>query len=165
MIRILFAALLVTVAIAQSTVFMFTSWFGIAPNVVLVLVLVISTRYGVHEGIAWAFGAGLMLDLLALDPLGSNALALLPVALIGALAQRPMLQSGLLLTMLMVLLATLAHFSMASFIDTLTGTGYSFVVSIRLALVTAFLNSLIVPPLYGLVILLDRVGVHRVAQA
>lgn len=165
MIRLLLAILLVFVAIAQSTVFTFTSWFGIAPNLVLVVVLLISTRYGVREGLAWAFGAGFMLDLLALDPLGSNALALLPVALIGAVAQRPMLQSGLLLTMLMVLLATVAHFSVASLVDTLAGGGYSFGVSIRLGLVTAFLNTLVVPPFYGLVMLLDRVGVYSVAQA
>jgi rod shape-determining protein MreD len=165
MIRLLFAALLIFAAIAQSTLFAFSSWFGIAPNLVLVFVLVLSTRYGVREGIIWAFGAGLMLDLLALDPLGSNGLSLLPVAAVGAIAQRPMLQSGLLLTMLMVLLATIAHFSVASIIDTLTGTGYSFMVSLRMGLVTAFLNSLVVPPLYGLVILLDRLGVHSVAQA
>jgi rod shape-determining protein MreD len=165
MIRLLFAALLIFAAIAQSTLFTFSSWFGIAPNLVLVFVLVLSTRYGVREGIIWAFGAGLMLDLLALDPLGSNGLSLLPVAAVGAIAQRPMLQSGLLLTMLMVLLATIAHFSVASIIDTLTGTGYSFMVSLRMGLVTAFLNSLVVPPLYGLVILLDRLGVHSVAQA
>jgi rod shape-determining protein MreD len=164
MIRLLFAALLVIIAIAQSTVFTFASWLGIAPNLVLVLVLLLSTRFGIRESIVWAFGAGLMLDLLALDQLGSNGLALLPVAVIGALAQRPMLQSGLLLTMLMVLIATLAHFSVVSLIDTLSSGGYPFLVSIRLGLVTSFLNTLVVPPLYGLVIVLDRVGVHSVAQ-
>jgi rod shape-determining protein MreD len=164
-IRLLFAILLIVIAIAQSTILSLTNWFGIAPNIVLVLVLVLSTRYGVREGIVWAFGAGIMLDLLALDPLGSNSLALLPVAIIGGLARRPMLQSGLLLTMLMVLVATIAHFTVASLIDTLTGVGYSFLVSIRLGLVTAFLNALVVPPLYGLVIVLDRVRVPHVAQA
>jgi rod shape-determining protein MreD len=163
--RLLFAILLILIAIAQSTLFSLTNWFGIAPNIVLVLVLLLSTRFGVREGIVWAFGAGLMLDLLALDPLGSNGLALMAVAIIGGLAKRPMLQSGLLLTMLMVLLATMAHFTVASIVDALTGVGYAFTVSIRLGLVTAFLNTLVVPPLYGLVLLLDRVGVHRVAQA
>ena len=164
-IRLLFAVLLILVAIAQSTVFSLTNLLGIAPNLVLVLVLLLSTRYGVREGIAWAFGAGIMLDLLAMDRLGSNGLALIPVALIGAAAQRPMLQSGMLFTMLLVLLATVAHFSVSSLIDTLTGTGYSFLVSIRLGVVTAFLNTLVVPPLYGLVVLLDRFGVQGVAQA
>ncbi|MEX2425375.1 MAG: rod shape-determining protein MreD [Thermomicrobiaceae bacterium] len=163
--RLLFAILLILIAIAQSTIFSLIDVVGIAPNIVLVLVLVLSGRYGVREGLFWAFGAGIMLDILALDPLGSNALALIPVAVIGSMAQRPMLQSGLLLTMLMVLLATLAHFSMASIIDTLSGTGYSIAVSIRLGLVTAFLNTLVVPPLYGLVILLDRFGVQGVGQA
>lgn len=163
--RFLLAGILILVATGQATLLTFASWFGIAPNLVLVLLLVLSTRFGVREGIIWAFGAGLMLDLLALEPLGSNALALFPVVIIGALAQRPMLQSGLLLTMLMVLLGTLAHFSVASLIDTLAGTGFAFSTSIRLGLVTAFLNTLVVPPLYGLFILLDRFGVQSVAQA
>jgi rod shape-determining protein MreD len=163
--RALFAVILILIAIAQLTVLSLTHVFGVGPNLVLVMVLVLSTRYGMREGVAWAFGAGLLLDLLALDPLGSNALALMPVAVIGAVAQRPMLQSGLLLTMLMVLAATVAHFSVASIIDTLSGVGYSFVTSIRLGILTAMLNSLVVPPLYGLVIVLDRVGVNRVAQA
>jgi rod shape-determining protein MreD len=165
MTRLWFAVLLILIATAQSTILSVTNLFGIAPNVVLVLVLLLSRRYGVREGVAWAFGAGIMLDLLAMDPLGSNGLALIPVAMIGSVAQRPMLQSGLLLMMLLVLLATLAHFSVASIIDTLIGTGYSFLVSIRLGLITAFLNALVVPPLYGLVVLLDRVGVQGVAQA
>jgi rod shape-determining protein MreD len=155
MTRLWFAVLLVLMGTAQSTILSVTNLFGIAPNVVLVLVLLLSRRYGVREGVVWAFGAGIMLDLLALDPLGSNGLALIPVAMIGAVAQRPMLQSGLLLTMLLVLLATLAHFSVASIIDTLIGTGYSFLVSIRLGLITAFLNALVVPPLY------DPEGVAR----
>ncbi len=165
MMRFILAFSLIIIATAQATLFTFASWFGIAPNLVLVLVLVISTRFGVREGMIWAFGAGLMLDLLALDPLGSNALALFPVAIIGGLAQRPILQSGLLLTMLMVLLATVAHFSVGSLIDTLSGTGYAVSTSVRLGLITAFLNTLVVPPLYGLVILLDRFGVQSVAQA
>jgi rod shape-determining protein MreD len=163
--RLSFAILLILIAVAQSTLASLTQMFGIAPNVVLVMVLLLSTRFGVREGVAWAFGAGMVLDLLALDALGSNGLALIPVALIGGLAQRPLLQSGLLLSMLMVLVATVAHFVVASVIDMFVGGGYAFLVSIQLGLVTALLNTLVVPPLYGLVILFDRVGVPRVAQA
>lgn len=165
MTRLIFAFLLVITAIAQSTILSPTVVLGIAPNLVLVLVLLWSSRYGAREGVVWAFGAGIALDLLALDPLGSNALALIAVAIIGSLARQPLLQSGLLLTMLMVLVATLAHFVVASVIDAMVGVGYSFLISIRLGLVTAFLNALMVPPLYGLIILLDRLGVQRVAQA
>lgn len=163
--RLFFAFLLIIIATAQSTVLSAAGLLGIAPNLVLVLVLLLGSRYGAREGVVWAFGCGLMLDLMALDPLGSNSLALIPVAVIGALAQRPLLQSGLLFTMLMVLLGTVAHFLVASVIDTVAGEGYGFLVSIRLGLVTAFLNTLTVPPLYALVILLDRLGVPRVAQA
>lgn len=163
--RLFFALLLIFIAIAQSTVLSPASVLGIAPNLVLVLVLLLSSRYGMREGIIWAFSAGILLDLLALDLLGSNAIAMIVVAIIGSLAKRPMLQSGLLLVMLMVLGGTVAHFLIASIIDSMAGTGYSFVVSLRLGLVTAFLNTLTVPILYGVVVLLDRLGVQRVAPA
>lgn len=163
--RLFFAFLLIVIAGAQSTVFPSAGLLGIAPNLVLVLVLLLSSRYGAREGVVWAFGAGVMLDLIALDPLGSNALALIPVATIGALARRPLLQSGLLFSMLMVLIATITHFAVASIIDAMIGDGYGFLVSIRLGLITAFLNTLTVPPLYAVVGLLDRLGVPRVAQA
>lgn len=163
--RLFFAILLIFVAAAQSTVISTAGFLGIAPNLVLVLVLLLASRYGVREGVVWAFGCGLMLDVMALDPLGSNALALIPVAIVGALAQRPLLQSGLLFSMLIVVVATIAHFAIASVIDGMIGAGYGFLVSIRLGLITAFLNMLTVPPLYAAVILLDRLGVPRVAQA
>jgi rod shape-determining protein MreD len=163
--RLFFAILLVLTAVAQSTVISVTAILGLTPNLVLVLVLVWSSLYGAREGVVWAFFAGIMLDLLALDPLGSNAIALIVVAIIGSLAQRSLLQSGLLLPMLMVIIGTLAHFVVASFLDALSSTGYSFVISVRLGALTAFLNVLTVPPLYGLIVLLDRVGVRGVAQA
>lgn len=165
MTRLFFALLLVITAVAQSTVLSVAAFLGLAPNLILVLILVWSSLRGAREGVAWAFGAGLMLDLLALDPLGSNALALIVVAVIGSLAQRPLMQSGLVLTMLMVIVATLAHFVVASFVDALMGAGYSFMISVRLGALTALLNVLTVPPLYGVVLLLDRVGVRGVAQA
>ncbi len=163
--RFLFAILLIIVSVAQFTWLSAAGFLGISPNLVLVFVLILAGRYGAREGVVWAFAAGILLDLLALDPLGSNALALIPVALIGSVARRSMLHSGLLMIMLMVIAGTVTHFVVASIIDTLMGSGYSLSVSIRLGLVTAFLNALTVPPLYGLVMLLDRVGVQRVAQA
>ena len=165
MTRLYFALLLILITAAQSTFLSTSGFLGVSPNLVLVLILVWASRYGVREGVVWAFGAGLLLDLMALDPLGSNALALIPVAIIGSFAQRPLLQSGVLVAMMMTVVATVAHFLVASLIDTLTGTGYPVLLSVRMGLLTAFLNALTVPFMYGLVILLDRFGVGRVAQA
>jgi rod shape-determining protein MreD len=163
--RLYFATLLILIAVAQSTILSTTGILGVSPNLVLVLILVWSSRYGIREGVVWAFSAGLMIDVLALDPLGSNGLALIVVAVIGSFAQRPLLQSGVLVAMLMTIAATVSHFIVASFIDTLTGTGYPVLISIRMGLLTAFLNALTVPIMYGLIVLLDRFGVSRVAQA
>ena len=59
---------------------------GIFPDVTLVIILVWSAVRGVRDGLIWAFLVGILLDTLALDPLGGNALALLPVVLLAALS-------------------------------------------------------------------------------
>src|SRR2546421_4179615 len=55
---------------------------GVKPNLVLVAVVLVTTNFGFSVGIAWAFLAGLVANLLIPEPLGSIPLALLVVAAI-----------------------------------------------------------------------------------
>lgn len=52
------------------------------PNLVLVAVVLVTTSFGFEMGIAWAFIAGLVANVLIPEPLGSLPLALLVVAVI-----------------------------------------------------------------------------------
>lgn len=61
---------------------------GVKPNLVLVAVVLVTTSLGFEAGIAWAFVAGVIANLLIPEPLGSVPLALLAVAVIVASGAR-----------------------------------------------------------------------------
>ena len=61
---------------------------GVKPNLVLVAVVLVTTNFGFEAGIAWAFVAGLVANLLIPEPLGSVPLALLAVAVVVAAGAR-----------------------------------------------------------------------------
>lgn len=165
MTRLFFALILIITVFAQATIFPALNLLGIGPNIVLVLVLVWSGMRGASEGLIWAFPLGILLDLLTLDPIGTNGLALIPVALIGGLASRRLLHSGIIIPMLAVVGATVAHQAVGAFIALFTGPHYSLLVTAKLGLLMTLLNIVVVPPLYLFVQLMERMGVGRAAQA
>ena len=163
--RLGFAFVLTVAALAQATFFPALHVLSIGPDLTLVLILLWSAERGALEGLLWAFPAGILLDMLAMDPLGFNALALLPAALIGGLGRRRIVHSGVLQPMLLVIAATAAHWCVAAILGALLGAGYSLVFSARLGLLPALLNVAIVPFLYLIMLVLERLGVVRAAQA
>ena len=163
--RILFALILWLIATLQATVFPEINILGIGPNIALVAILVWSAETSVVEGLIWAFLLGIYLDVLALDPLGSHALALLPVVVIGGLARRRVLHSGVILPMVLVVGATIAYQLVEGIIGAVAGRSYPLAVTIRLGVLTALLNMLVVPVLYLFTALLDRLGVTHAPQA
>lgn len=163
--RIVFAVLLIVMALVQTTVLPVGRILGITPDLVLVSLLLWSATREPGEGLAWAFGIGIFLDLLTLSPLGSTALSLLPVALIGWLSRGRFFQSGLLFPLLMTLAATVAH-SLALIILTwllvvlrLSPAGSGVIAplaALQLATLGALLNAIVAPPLYLIVQLVNR---------
>jgi len=61
---------------------------GVRPNLVLVVVVLVTVLRGFGPGVAWAFVAGLSANLLVREPLGSIPLALLLLVVIVAAGQR-----------------------------------------------------------------------------
>lgn len=61
---------------------------GVRPNLVLVVVVLVTVMRGFGPGVAWAFVAGLSANLLVREPLGSIPLALLLLVVIVAAGQR-----------------------------------------------------------------------------
>jgi len=104
----------------------------------------------------WTFGVGLFLDLLTMSPFGSGALVLLPVTIVGWFSRSRFFQSGLLFPMLMAMIATFAHGLAQTLLAPLLGGHMNFVALVQLSTLGALLNSLMVPPLYLLVQLLNR---------
>jgi rod shape-determining protein MreD len=132
----------------QATVFPNSELIGIFPDVTLVIILVWSAVRGVRDGMIWAFLVGILLDTLALDPLGGNALALLPVVLLGALSGRAFFQSNLIVPILACVLATFLHALVLLLVRSAGGTSVSFAPLLRIIMLQTILNVMIVPPIY-----------------
>lgn len=164
MTRLFFALVLVAITIAQATFLPAINVLGIAPNLALVLILVWSALWGIPEGLLWAFPLGILLDLLSLDPIGTNGLALVPVAIIGGLARQRFFHSGLIVPMVLVVAATLGHQLVSSIVGAAVGYGFSLGAILRLGIMTALLNMMVVPILYFVVLILERAGVGRAAR-
>jgi rod shape-determining protein MreD len=158
MARALFALLLVTAALAQATILPALGPIAVLPNLVLVLLLVWSALRGVAEGLAWVFTVGVLMDLLALDPLGCNGLALLPVALLAGPARRRFFHSGMVFPLLLAMLATVAHALVLAVLRGMDDGGALLPAAAvaRLTFLQALLNALLVPPLYVVAGWMDR---------
>ncbi len=153
--RGLFAVLLLLLALIQAAILPAVGTLVIKPHLVLVALLLWSMGREPREGLLWAFGAGMLLGLLTLSRLGVDALALLPVVVVGWFSRSPYFRSGLFFPMVMALAATLAHDLTLALVASLTGDYVSLLGIARLGVLGALLNMLAVPPLYAIVYLLD----------
>lgn len=118
------------------------------PDFTLVIVLIWSAVRGTQEGLLWAFGIGILLDTLALDPLGANALALLPAVMLGGMTSQRFFHSGLILPILSTLIATFFHTVLLLLIRSSGGSSLALEAVGRLILFQALLNAILVPPIY-----------------
>lgn len=147
---------LMFVTLLQATFFPATMLLNIVPDFALVLLLVWSASRGLEEGLLWAFGLGLWLDFLTLDPLGTHVLPLLVVAVIGGLTRGRLFRSGLVLPAVAVIGATVAYRLIEMLVKVFTGRVVELTGEIRLALLAALLNVLLVPLVYGCILIMDR---------
>ena len=163
--RIIFGIFILGLALLQTTVVPMGRIYGITPDLVLVSLFLWSASREPREGLSWAFGIGVFVDLLTLNPLGTAALGFLPVAVSGWLGRSRFFQSGLLFPLLMTIAATAAHSAtvfVVSWLLTLLhlgaagGSQLNLLGTLRLALLGSLLNAVVVPPLYLIVQLFDR---------
>lgn len=154
--RLLFAMLVVSAVFFQATLWQEVGPLAVLPDLVMVLVLVWSAMRGIPEGLFWAFGLGLLIDALALDPFGANALALIFVAVLGGLARRRIFHSNLVVPIVFAGIATFIHAFVLLILRGSDGGGLNLSSIMRIVLLQALLNAIIVPPLYLIAGLMDR---------
>lgn len=107
--RPLLFVLLLTLALLQSTVFSRYAPFGAAPNILLLVLFFRYTRCSVQEALIWTFTFGIILDVIAMDPLGAHALAMVATVVAAQpLRNRPWL-INLFSTTLLFMAAALFH--------------------------------------------------------
>lgn len=142
------AAFLVAFSFLQATLFPESSPVEVMPDFTMVIVLVWSAVRGAPEGLVWAFSLGMLLDVLALDPLGSNGLALLPAVVLGALGGQRFFHSGLIVPILATLVATFLHAVLLLLVRSSGGESLAFSAVGRLVALQSLLNMIVVPPIY-----------------
>ena len=156
MARIVFAICLVLTALIQATVLPELDVIEVLPDVTLVLLLVWSALRGTAEGLIWAFALGMFIDVLSLDPLGTNALALLPVVLMGGVARRRFFHNTLILPLVLAVAATMVHAVVLLLFRSGEGAGLPLSSVIRLVVLQSLLNVLFVPPCYVIARWMER---------
>ena len=158
MARLFFALLVGVGALAQATILPALGPLGVLPNLVLVLLLIWSAWRGTKEGLLWVFGTGLLLDLLALDALGTNGLALLVTAVLAGPARRRFFHSGMVVPLLLTIGATVVHGLVLMLLRGYQTDGGLMPVTamLRLTALQALLNALLVPPFYVIASWTDR---------
>lgn len=162
MMRPIFAVLLIVATILQAILLPSWQLIAVTPGIVLVLLLGWSAHRGLGEALLWVFIAGLLLDIIGLDRLGSNALAFLPVVLLGNLSRGRFFNSALVFPMLLAIAATFLYVGTLLLMRGLLGEGGDPVQALgRITLLQALLNALLVPPVYGLLGWLQRMEPER----
>ncbi len=107
--RILFGILLVTVALIQATIMPRVNPFPVYPDFVLIFLFIWSASRSLRESLFWVFFAGILLDVLALDSFGTNALSLAIVVLLAGLARQRVLHANVLIPIALVAASTIVH--------------------------------------------------------
>ena len=148
MARLLFGLLLFVTVFAQSTFLPRLNPFPITPDLVLVLLFLWATHHSVREALVWVFITGIMLDVIAIDPLGANGLALVGVVVLSHPMRIRPWQFNLVSAMLLVMLATVVH---GVVLYTLRGIPISSVIAFQ-----AVIHALLIPLIYLALRLIGR---------
>ena len=137
-------------AFIQSTILPRLTLFGLRPDLMLLVVVSWSLVRGTREGVGWAFGGGILLDLMSGAPLGTATLALMVVSFLsGSRVVTSVLRSHVLLPLLTIFLATLLYDGLFLFILQLAGRPVPWIETlIRIVLPTAVLNAILTPLFY-----------------
>lgn len=145
------AAVLLLAVLLQTSVVPVFSLLGAHANVPLVLVVCWAMVRGQRETLVVVPMAGIGLGLLDGQPVGTALLALIPVVLLAELREARIVEGDFLLALGMIAIATLAYETVFLVTLRLTGEtvhwwgGFS-----RMIVPTAIANTLLMPPLYGL---------------
>lgn len=141
--------LLLSVALIQSTVMPHLTFWGVKPDLMLLVVVCWSLLRGAREGIVWGFIGGFCLDLFSGTPFGLSALALLIVSFFSGLGQTTVFRTQVILPLVTVWGASLVYDFI--FLLALSALGYPVVwldSLIRLVLPASLLNVVLTPLVY-----------------
>ncbi len=148
MARLIFGLILFATVFAQSTFIPRLNPMIITPDLVLVLLFLWAAYHSLRESLLWVFLTGIVLDVISLDPLGANGLALLIVVALAYPSRNRLFQSNMVIPILLVMVATVVHGLVLYTIRGITPTAF---IGFQ-----ALLHALLVPIFYGVVRIVTR---------
>jgi rod shape-determining protein MreD len=158
-------ALLLFLAVVQSTVMPHVDLLGVHPDLVFLVVVSWSLLRGMGEGMLWALLGGVALDLISGAPFGVCTLALVVASFVSSLGERGIFRFEILVPILIVppvaLLYQVILLAMLKILGWPAGWGEGLA---RVVLPSVLINTLGIPIVYPLMRLLERrTGRERMA--
>lgn len=152
-------------ALAEASVLPMFRVSGLQPNLLLVVLVAWLMLRGPNEAFVLIPVAGILLGLVDGAPLGTALVGLAPAALLHEARGAQLREGGLTLTIVFVILMTFAFHLAYMLVFTVGGQGGSWPEALsRIVLPTAFLNVLVLLPVYFLVLQASQ-DMRRVAYA
>ena len=145
-------ALVVLLALIEASVLPMFRVAGLQPNLVLVLLVVWLMLRGPKEAFVFIAIAGVAIGLVDGAPIGTAILALAPLILLQEIRGAQLRESGLVMTVLFLLIMTFAYHLTYFTVFALMGEAGSMASAItRVIIPTAVLNVAVLLPIYVLV--------------
>jgi rod shape-determining protein MreD len=148
MARLIFGLCLFAAVFAQSTFIPRLNPLVISPDLVLVLLFMWAAYHSLRESLFWLFVAGITLDILSIDPLGANGLALLIVVALAYPSRNRLFQSSIFVPVLLVMVATVVH---GLILYAVRGMMPTVFIGFQ-----ALMHAVLVPVIYGIVRVVHR---------
>ena len=147
----------VAASLLQTSAMPSISVLGVQPNLVLILILSWAIVRGLREAMVVVPMGALTLGLMGGQSAGMILLAAMPIVLLTQIREARIIQGDFLLAVLLIVLSTLAYESILLAALRLNGETADWWGSlVNIAVPAAIVNAILVPPLYGLLLLASR---------
>ena len=147
--------LMLVLGLVETAVLPHFPLLGATPQLAFLVALVWGLLYGVEEGAAWAFFAGIFTDFFSITPVGVSSLAFMVGVTAVIFAQQALPKSRVLLPLALTGLATVISFILTIILLRLFGTIADFQ-SITVLPTVILINVLTILPVYWLFYLINR---------
>jgi rod shape-determining protein MreD len=142
-------ALLTGVTLLQSTVLPHLTLAGVAPDLMLLVIVSWSLLRGTAESIVWALIGGLMLDLTSGIPFGVTTVSLVLISVLTGLGEVNVFRANILLPGVTIAFATVAYYLAMLLLSQILGRPVAWGLSLfRLVGWAVLINSVTMPFVY-----------------
>ncbi|MCC6601579.1 MAG: rod shape-determining protein MreD [Anaerolineae bacterium] len=155
--------LMLVLGLVETAVLPHFPLLGATPQLAFLVALVWGLLYGVEEGAAWAFFAGIFTDFFSITPVGVSSLAFMVGVTAVIFVQQALPKSRVLLPLALAGLATVIAFILTVILLRLFGTITDFQ-SITILPTIILINMLTILPVYWLFYLINQLRRPRRVQ-